>query len=318
MDSLATSLEIVLRETPAALVDPQTRDAMRMLAGALPPPHRVGFERRLGTHARDEAMFWALSAAELRSLKPADAERVPELSVLGQPLSATLLCTRTPVDCDIWFEFDHYTPASSPSIFLTWNNGAPHSLPGVVGTAVTSVIAALGGEARVPDIGWMQRDDAAPVRVNVHLDNQAWVGAPVIAAPAHALFDDWIQHARVSGFAVVLAIDCDTNRSLDCTGIELRPDTGADWRHLLELCAQSGLARDAEVLGLLDWDGIIEPDAIANWPEALVEWDLVTPASAFPVLEKRLSHIKLAIDPEHQMIAKACFGYRPRLLKMTI
>jgi hypothetical protein len=82
------------------------------------------------------------------------------------------------------------------------------------------------------------------------------------------------------------------------------------WRALLDFVVERGMCRPEKRDALLGWPGTVQPRrATMPWPADLLLWEIASPASAFGVFDRRLSHIKVVYRPGAPLSAKAYFGY---------
>jgi squalene-hopene/tetraprenyl-beta-curcumene cyclase len=81
------------------------------------------------------------------------------------------------------------------------------------------------------------------------------------------------------------------------------------WQPLLARLVATGLSSAEKTEALISWPRIITPaEEGPPWPDALVAASLSMPAHKLDVVERRLSHVKIAFGPGEPPNAKAYFG----------
>jgi hypothetical protein len=81
------------------------------------------------------------------------------------------------------------------------------------------------------------------------------------------------------------------------------------WEPLLERLVDAGLSSPEKTQALIGWPGFITPaQAGPPWPDALVVADLSRAAHELGIVDRRLSHVKVAFGPGEPASAKAYFG----------
>ena len=173
--------------------------------------------------------------------------------------------------------------------------------------------AACPPGARVSHLGVMLGRSVAGLRVHVtgvrppeverFLTDVGWQGdASAVSATTRLLLDHGDQAVLclnvVDGVLPGIGIECffDQKRGID-----------PRWRPLFGHLASVGLASAERVEALVRWPIVLTP-ADVPWPEDLIVRSLTQPATVFGVIERRLSHVKLALDHDGHTTAKAYFG----------
>jgi hypothetical protein len=344
---LRDSLELVMSDMPAALIDCEARRSLAAVAGALAPFHQAGFECRLGAGdeqvdlqqgfpIKDEALR---PLARFLAAEPERDERWDAVSRLvgryadGVPEADKL--------AEIWIEPDvvgggveHELQLSdlAPSVFAVLGSpDAAASLDAAISTVRTLLdgrtatdaehvlhrcASACEPPARISHVGVMLGRELPALRV--HLSS-----IPLHALDAHVARLGWpgdrgqlfelaatlLDH----GDEVVVCLDVLDGQvmriGLECFFFQ---KAGVDprWPPLLGRLVELGLSCEAKAQALLSWPGAITPlDLREQWPDDLIIQSLAYPADILGIVERRLSHIKVTCTPGLAPSAKAYFGY---------
>jgi hypothetical protein len=82
------------------------------------------------------------------------------------------------------------------------------------------------------------------------------------------------------------------------------------WASCLDFLVARGLCTPEKRAALLAWPGLTRPGlGDAGWPDAWVVDSLIQPHTRFGFVSRRLSHLKVSIDPASSLRAKAYFGF---------
>lgn len=312
---------------PASMRDAAVFDSLAAAIHAFPPVCRTGFELTLGAAGTSvQGLFFATTRAELRSGADAGAWHVPAW-LDGQPDTA-----------EIWFEMDidraltRPDASSAHNAFVTLSEPTPihRALAGVPSTSkpghlLAAMKSQLAEDAQahvgVTDIGWFSGRARQPARVNLAVHGRCPRVLHQVAPglPDHGLdmARRWMQWANDNGCRVVLAISEPYGSNL---ALELRPSRhDADaMRRLLARLVDAGLALPDQVDALLRWPGVLEPraDNVDTWPVQLMLMGMTAPRDRGIVIERVMSHVKLALCDNEASVAKAYFGYRPACVRL--
>jgi hypothetical protein len=184
--------------------------------------------------------------------------------------------------------------------------------------AVERCARACPAGARVSHVGVMLGRSMRALRVHIsgvplgefgeYLADAGWPGDVERAvAIARLLLDH--------GDSVVLCLDV-VGELLPRLGLEcfLARRSGAEctnprWGLLLDRLADAGLSSREKAQALMSWPGMTAPAEPASpWPDALVVESLRLPAHVLGVVDRRLSHVKVALGIDEPARAKAYFG----------
>jgi hypothetical protein len=181
--------------------------------------------------------------------------------------------------------------------------------------AVERCAGACQGGAWVSHLGVMLGRATRALRVHVsgvplrslgdYLTAAGWPGdADRAVATARLLLDH--------GDSLVLCLDV-VREVLPRIGLECAFDQrhGLDprWEPLLDGLVEGGLSSPEKAQALTSWPGLVTPaEPGPPWPDALIAASLSMPAHKLGLVERRLSHVKIAFGPGEPPIAKAYFG----------
>jgi hypothetical protein len=345
-ESLADSFAIVASSIPEILVPPSERNRMSLLARRLAPVHRAGFECHLSDPKGHVDLQQCIARGNAEPLRVAAHLRGAGLCEHSgwRRIHDFMLAwsARGPGEriAEFWFEYESaITRGARPSLFLTLDRGAsirdgvrplcwalPHLLPSKAANrfaaALHNVDHRLPEGTRILDIGLMARRPAI-LRINVG------GGAPGgLADVLVALRWECNEKKRIAEFVrsiepfalqVKLALDWH-EKLLPRAGLEICPADGpepstlatahARWRGLLAWLRARGYCDGRRAAALLDWPGQYEPpDQDSAWPESLMLESLARGPSAFSVISRRLSHLKVDFAPDRRSRLKAYFGF---------
>ena len=338
--------EVVQAAATAALIQPDVRADVAALARRLPEAmHGFGFELRLAGDRQPVDFYTSVSAqgggrevlGAFRS--PAAAESASAADVVGwdrvaafarrwaDPSSALHASVVT-----AFLEFDApFAGARPPSLFARLDppigDGSQQWAAG--GAVVDEIVALLLGRAidpatratliqvfttlppggRVVDVAAMLPRGAAAVRVFVTLPRSGLLtylrglgytdGLAALVSLPEAL---WHGHDHLS-------LQMDVAESIGARiGVELNGDASAPtssrgWPVILRALRSAGLCSAAREAALLAWPGAGPPRATAGaWPRQVV---------------RVLSHVKLVIQPEQPVEAKAYLWATARAAGLT-
>ncbi|MGI8801078.1 MAG: prenyltransferase/squalene oxidase repeat-containing protein [Solirubrobacteraceae bacterium] len=320
---------------------------LETIAGVVPAFAALGLECRLtgrGTPALD-MQFGACAgreaAAAARGLARARARE--ELPEVWEPVHRLCHEWRSPDSilgrgvAEVWCELDLIPDAEpidlaalAPSVFVALRRrGAvermaviERALELLVGgdaaqplrAAVEGCVTACPDGAWISHLGLMLGRSTRALRIHVS-------GVPLWALGDYLTAAGWPGDADRAIAAAGLLLDCGDwlvlcldvvgdllpRLGLEC-GFDQRWATDPRWEPLLIRLVDAGLSSDEKTQGLLSWPGINTPADPAAWPDALIAAGVSLPAHALGVVERRLSHVKIAVGSTEPPIAKAYFG----------
>jgi hypothetical protein len=320
---LGACLKGVAAHLPPSIV-PAADDLARFVA-SLPvsSADELGLEGRLGARDRPVDVLLRLTA-------PEDAG---PLFASTAPIQRFCRAWRdAPLDVhDIWLEFDRDGTRRSllPSLFFAPRGGLSAGASSARCPAILEALSALVGErraheaaeglfpcvARLPDggrvfhLGVMLARPTRALRVCVmdvaladvgdYLQRIDWPGPRDALDRARRTVEPWIER-------VTLALDVD-GRPEPRLGIEAHT---ALWPELLGALVEEGLCSAAEAEELLAWPGLREDGE--NFPEPLGRMARFLEGRRKSVLHRRLSHVKLVLDPFRPVEAKVYLSVQHR------
>ena len=344
---VADVLELVRVDLPAPLATTGSVDALAAVAALMPGFPTVGFECRLGARAGSLDLQIATQRTDLgatsRSLARAHARG--GLSPVWERVHGVCREWSTPRTllhdglAELWCEIDVEPSRGAtalsdvvPSVFAVLDPAVrvdgralatrvlEHLLDEAQRNALQAVLdccaAECRGRARLSHIGVMLGRPVAAMRLHVsdlalaqvpsYLADVGWRGDVDRAWTTARLL---LDHAD----RMVLCLDVVGDRLLPRLGVECFFDqkVGIDprWPALLDGLVDAGLATSQKAAALARWPGVVTPaDEGVRWPDGLIVPSLTQPADKLGVVERRLSHVKLAFDPDEATTAKAYFG----------
>lgn len=340
-------LGMVLPDLPPGLVEPTSVAAVAAAGSAAPTFAAVGFECRLAADVReldlqlgtrrDECVSVVRSLARMREQNRLSApwERVFELCREWTTPGTRLHGGAAELWCEL--DMDAAKPGSAPpalaelvpSVFIALAPGGEDerslAAESVVGHLVTGDAAAHASAtlarcadacptgAWVSHVGVMLGRNDGALRVHVSdvplvevepfLHRIGWPGDVAEAAAAARLLLD-------HGDSLVICFDV-AGTMLPRIGLEcfFAQKRGIDprWSPLLDRLVDEGLVSGERAAALLRWPGVLTP-ADTPWPDVLLARSVMQPGRSFGVVERRLSHVKLALGRDEPASAKAYFG----------
>jgi hypothetical protein len=306
MASLADTLELMLPGVPEELVGAETRPALCALARGLAPVHYCGFEVRLGESGEVD-------------LQQCFSSRNGAIS--GLPERLLELTRRDGMRAGVWLELDG--PAGSPSWLLGFERTASRAerleLARAVGLSAAAVrcFEACPAGADVAHIGLMVRDPSPYVRLQVMPVEPEELGAYLRAVgwehdPAEAVEVARALRPHADRLALCLDVAEEVGRRLGFeAAVDRSPSDDERWPALLGFLVDRGLCTPAKRDALLAWPRVVTP-ADVPWAAGLAAASLLRAADTFSSLERRLSHVKVVLEPGVPAHAKAYFGYEHR------
>lgn len=344
-ESLADSFGIAALSLSPVLVPRSERERLRLLSRHLPPIHCAGFECSLTRTrgrvdlqqriTRRDSELDRMAAYLLASGLCAQTgwRRIRDFMLAWSKGEFA----QHIVEC--WLEYEPAQGGTAPSVFISFNRRSGRrdsagalrralallSPPAGVqrlSDAAQEIGDRLPNGAAIYDIGLMARQPAV-LRVNV--GGFADTPPEIVLA---ALGWERRERTRIGEFAravmryarhVKLALDW-YGKLLPRVGLEIVPGDGpelalsaaehARWRGLLAWLLARKVCDARRAAALIDWPGQDEPpDCRQPWPESLVVESMARGASAFSVIGRRLSHIKVDFVPHRDATAKAYFGF---------
>ncbi len=332
--ALARALALVAPEIPPALVGPADLVAVTELAATLPPVVRCGFEVRLGNGGGvDLQQGIKADLAEQRALRRHLGRRAARGAWSG--VAALLERWEDPGSAlhggveDVWLEFDELRDdALSVFVGLARAPGPAAQRFRLACTAAESLGASLNPAVRrcfdacppggfVSHVGVMLGRPVPFARINVrrvdadlgtYLSTVGWRGdiaeATALARELRALAD---------GLTVCLDVGTEVQPRL---GLEAHCDD-ARWSSLIDALVARGWCTAAKRDAFLAWPGLQTPRTDRSWPAAFARDGLLRSSDHLTAVARALSHIKLVLEPEHAVSAKAYFYFehvwlRPR------
>lgn len=348
MSSLAAVFALVRDAVPPALAGRESIALLEALARVVPPFAALGLECRLGDKGASTvdlqlgacagreaaAADRALTRARERGELPAAWEPVYRLcrewqnsdSALGRGVA------------EVWCELDLLPDADTvdlaavrPSVFVVLKPLGndervevaertlavlldADALPPLRAAVERCAAACLGG-AWVSHVGVMLGRRTRALRVHIsgvplsalghYLTDAGWPGdADRAIAAARLLLDH--------GDSLVLCLDVVgellPRLGLECSFAQKR---GLDprWEALLDRLVDAGLSTPEKTQALMKWPSVVTPaESEPPWPEELVAASLTLPPHKLGLVERRLSHVKIAFGPGESPSAKAYFG----------
>jgi len=346
-ETLADSLRIAACTLPRTLVPPHEVKHLISFAHRLPPVHAAGFECQLnGTRGRvdlqqrvrpqdAEPLRFAAHLLSAGLCTLGGWRRIRDFMLAWDSRAGDL----KPLVVECWLEYESVSRPTPPSIFLSFSRTAnllarnkalrralrllvPPREAIRLERAALAVSDKLPAGAAIHDIGLMARRPAV-IRINVGVER-----VELLDAVLQSLSRDSAERERVAEIvrefvpfaeSIKLAFDC--RRGLQPgVGLEIFP--GADlerplttleqarWRKLLDVAVARGWCGAPHRAALLQWPGHAEPPAVAlAWPDSLIAESLLHSPSAFSVIGRRLSHVKIQVTPGGEPQLKAYFGY---------
>lgn len=235
----------------------------------------------------------------------------------------------------VWMEYDLLGKSAAlpiPSIFLTFSGGRQSYRDDVeLQVAVASALNILSADTdsdgmlstleacvdACPDntsithIGFMFPRGDNVLRINVaglareqlepFLEQVGWRAEQY---DYNGILSQLFNHAD----RVVVCLDLDrglrSRLGLECF-FDNQPEEGARWDAFLSGLVEAGLCTGPKKEALLKWPGIIEPASEhQTWPADLIIQSLMGPPDRFSVVHRKLSHVKIDLDPGKSREAK--------------
>ena len=237
-----------------------------------------------------------------------------------------------------WLEFDlsnvERKPKSlpTPSVFVSFHPSRPELAPAAVQTILEMLVdedrASLhqpmverlhgecSGPARLSHVGVMLARPEPALRLHVseiplrdlrgYLGRIGWCGDVDEAESLGRLLLEF-GDLLIACFDIVE--DLTPRLGLECF-FDHRQGVDPRWGALLSRLTELGLCVSEKADALLAWPGAVTPlEASAPWPGDLIASSLQRSPDLLGLIERRLSHVKLALVPGVPVMAKAYFGY---------
>ena len=344
---LQEAFDVVEPALASVLVAEPLKEQLRAGLGALAPVLQVGLEMRLGADVPQVDVQQAILAPEghhrvlARYIERVIAEGGDGLPAAWHRINALVRSWAAGSNFgwlhELWLEYDVTQPLTAralPSVFINvpaelppaesralverttaslWGRPIPPALRGHLRTCFE---AAPNG-AWVSHVGMMLARAIDALRVNVKGLKTADVSDLLVrlgwSGPDGAVGEklDWLlQYAD----HVTVCLDLG-ERVYPRVGLEAffhdLPHEDAGWGRLLDDLVQRGACTPEKRDALLAWVGIDGPPRVsAPWPGELIAQALLKP-DRFSTIARRLSHIKVAYQPEQPPEAKAYLGFGP-------
>jgi hypothetical protein len=318
-------LDSVVEYLPRELVPPEALVTIRGIARLLPPVSTVGFEAHLGTAVSRVDFAVCIRPSECRWLNagcpwPDLAGRGGESPAWKKLRDLTecwedSTCSLNSGIYNLWLEFDVQFPVIPVPNVLIGLRGSSEAVS--IAQAATDLLlgnrianstwrsvetcfGAMPAGGHVFQIGvWLARP-LDGLRVCVH-------GIPIKQIPSYLSSIGWRgDGARLQKMLPCLdrlthsvAIDLDLVQEvlprlgIECLPVEARrPEFDTRWKVLLDSLVADGLCTHSQQAALLSWPGYNHRRLI--WPSVFV---------------RGLNHVKLVLEPNGEVQAKAYFGF---------
>ncbi len=334
--TLAEMLALVELRAVNELTEPESLERVRHVAESLPASVAgfFGFERRLGR--ANAGTDFALSLSRFGRDWLLDSNRWPQLANLVATWRAHFAS-----DADaVWLEFDTSRRVADervPNAFVALDRRESGALarPAAITAAIENFYAAIGCAAKAPpalsacidaippsvgrlQLGFMFSRATSPIRLCLlslafdealsFLRAVSWPGSldrvAAVIEPYAPLCDGFGVHVDVlDGIAPSVGVEL----LYDARARESQPDKEGRWSALFARLVEDGLCSDREREALFGW--VAQRTFAAPLIERLIA--SVSPSGElllYGTLYTGLQHVKLSLDAEGTVFAKAYFG----------
>jgi hypothetical protein len=344
---IAEALETMRAGLPASLVPPECVPRLWRIASSLVPipKLRIGLECRLGTGAETVDIQQGIYATNGEPVLL--AEQVGRLLALAEgPLQLIWSRVSTFIAAwrdqsepsfaeidEFWMEFDDPASAAyaAPSVFIGLRrNPSQEATRSAVETALelllgeplnpsvrehlASIFEACNDHAFVRHVGLMLSRKDTVVRVNVsdlrcdqvdtYLNRVGWTDR---RDQLSAIFLGMYSLVDLITFCFDIGERLSSNIGLECFLEGRSPDRR--WKGVLDELVVRGLCTTEKREALITWPRQVDPaTSPVPWPAALIGASLCRPVDQFSVIVQHLNHIKISLQANGAVEAKAYFG----------